>query len=362
VTVPRANATIAQRVKALEEAFRVIKLMPSTTQTDVAPSAAVKGAVWIDSSAGNEPKVWDGTDWVPVRDETIAVAQTTANEAAADVAPLVPLTDLAAITEGTTISGATVESTPAGGAYAVLNHPDYPGEVVIFSGNAAETIPARFLAQVPTGLQGQTTLLSPKLDGASRAALILTTDAVALGGDTHAQIDGHEIILNTFGTGVVKIQGSVTDADLSDPSNTFPANAQPVQVSELTDQTPVTSTTFIAGSPVCGTAFTAPATGKVYITVSGHLQGNNAGSYCYLGFEVRNGAVVGSGTVVTAADQDVAVAAGQSAAAIARTGGSREALITGLTPGASYNVQTMHKVIGTQGTVHARAVLVKPVL
>lgn len=368
MTVPRADATIAQRVKALEEQFRRIKLVPSTTQTDVAPEAAVKGAVWIDSSAGNEPKVFDGSGWVPVRDETIAVAQETADTAQATVDPLVPLTDLAAVTDGTTITGSTIatDDTPP---RIALNDPAYPNELIMESGQADETAPGRLLSIVPSGLQAQSVLLSPKLDGASTAAMSLETDAVSLGGKTRSKFDGHEHGFNTFGAGYallvteaeVEINRPVVNADLTDPSNTFPANPQPASNFSVTDVAGISSTSFVPGTPVVGTAFTAPPTGKVYITVSGHIEQNNASQFIYLAFEVRNGAVVGSGTVFHAAVTDEGIGCG-SAGGITRINGSNRYLLTGLTPGSSYNVQTMHLVTGGTGDIFYRAILVEPVL
>lgn len=80
MAIPRKDSTIPERIKKLEQDLRRIRLLPSLAQSAVAP-LAVKGSGWFDSSAGNEPKVFDGQTWVPVRDETIAVAQGTADVA-----------------------------------------------------------------------------------------------------------------------------------------------------------------------------------------------------------------------------------------------------------------------------------------
>lgn len=84
MAIPRADVTTGQRLKKLEDEIRRIKLMPSVAQSAVAPPAVVKSSVWYDSTAGNAPSYFNGTDWVPVRDETIAVAQATADEALAE--------------------------------------------------------------------------------------------------------------------------------------------------------------------------------------------------------------------------------------------------------------------------------------
>lgn len=117
----------------------------------------------------------------------------------ADLTALAPLVDLAAITDGTTVTGATQATAEAGsGARIVLNDLAYPNELIIESGQANETAPARLLSVVPSGLQAQAALISPELDGGSSAAVSLMADAAALGGKTHAQIDADNIVLNSF--------------------------------------------------------------------------------------------------------------------------------------------------------------------
>lgn len=373
MSIPRADSTLAARVKKLEEDFRRIKLTPSVTQSSVAPTAAVKNSMWIDSSAGNEPKVWDGTAWVPARDQTIAVAQSTADTAQATVNPLVPLTALAGQTSGTTVTGATVETSSTAPRIA-MNDPAYPNELIWESGNSAETMPARVQSVVPSGLQAQLAAHSPALDGGSRAGVSLTADAAALGGLTHAQIDAAEILLNTFGAGAavkvtdaaIELNRPVHNADLSSPTNTFPTNPQPVEVDEQTDLLTLTNTSFAAGSPVCGTTFVAPPSGKVYITVSGHLQGNASGSLAYLSYEVRDGGTIGSGTVIQAALTDRGVAVGSTVTGLsaARASLSRRTIVaTGLTPGSTYNIRTMHLLAGSGSiSIFSRELLVEPVL
>lgn len=96
-----------------------------------------------------------------------------------------------------------------------------------------------------------------------------------------------------------------------------------------------TDPTWAAGSPACGVTFKAPASGVVEIIPSGHFQQNSVGGFAYLSFELRQGAVIGSGTVVQAPLPDLAL--GTSG----RTSGSRVCTVAGLTPGADYNVRTM---------------------
>lgn len=289
MTVPRTPATIAQRVKALEEALRVIKLVPSTVPSDVAPEAAVKGAVWIDSSAGNEPKVFDGTGWVPVRDETIAVAQTTADTAQATVDPLVPLTDLAAVTTGTTITGATnVTSDPGDGAHVVINDPAYPGQIALYSGNAGEHDPGLIKPVLGGANFGVVEIRSPDLVGTGQYAYMLLegyddSHTTMLASADNLVFEGNDdITFRAFtnpikigdGSDFVSIAGKVvTNADLSSLTNTFPTfpyynaylNATPAAFASGN----ITLTGWTAdGSPnssgitVASGIFTVPTTGR----------------------------------------------------------------------------------------------------
>lgn len=112
---------------------------------------------------------------------------------------------------------------------------------------------------------------------------------------------------------------------------------------------------------VHGVAFIAPASGQVFVT--GRAVGSNgtAGGFVLLDFEVRQGSTPGSGTVVRAASQATAAvfqssSAGQQAPLI--TGD----LVTGLTPGSSYNA-TLAYASGAAGqtlTFNRRHIMVRP--
>lgn len=126
---------------------------------------------------------------------------------------------------------------------------------------------------------------------------------------------------------------------------------------ETTDQTGITSTSFVAGSPVCGVAFIAPTTGRVLVMWGGELDHNTAGRETYLSFEVREGSVVGSGTVVYAADDSWSA----SNQGVNNCGAGVMHDVPDLTPGATYNVRLMHRVtVGGNGAVTRREVSVQP--
>lgn len=135
----------------------------------------------------------------------------------------------------------------------------------------------------------------------------------------------------------------------------------PAQAVETTDQTAITSTTFVPGSPACGLAFVAPASGDVWVSYYGFLEVNPSAASqrrIELGWEMREGSVVGSGTVVVAAltiDRIIALATSVSGNAAQGSFGDTHLVSGVLTPGANYNVQTMHRV--NNGTTITAAVL-----
>lgn len=128
----------------------------------------------------------------------------------------------------------------------------------------------------------------------------------------------------------------------------------------------ITSTTPAAGSPACGDDFIAPPSGGVYVTISGRIQQNNNGAEILLGFELRTGSTVGSGTVTVSTSSVRALTAGRgvTAGGVDLMNASRRYRIQPgtLTAGAAYNVRTMHWVDGGSGQIEHREIIVEPVL
>lgn len=127
------------------------------------------------------------------------------------------------------------------------------------------------------------------------------------------------------------------------------------------------STSFVAGStPGFGVTFVAPDSGSVAITMSGYFQETQDGGVALMSYTVRNGSTVGSGTTFgTAATSNRAIVAGGPV-----TSGkpifcqaSRRSIWTGLTPGATYNVQVEVAVANSGGIqVFYRELIVEPSL
>lgn len=107
-----------------------------------------------------------------------------------------------------------------------------------------------------------------------------------------------------------------------------------------------TSSTFVALAGDPGVAFTAPPSGRVLVTIGSAFDGNAADTWSMMGFQIRTGSVVGSGTIVYAAnDNDTCGIMGTNDAA-----NGRSTLVTSLIAGTSYNAQALYKRFSGSGT------------
>lgn len=130
-----------------------------------------------------------------------------------------------------------------------------------------------------------------------------------------------------------------------------------------------TSTTFVAtgdaASPKIGKAFNAPPSGSMLILLGAYfLQTTNTES-AFVSFGVRTGAVVGAGVDVLVASTDRALVVGDfvSAGAPDRMQATRAFLVTGLTPGTSYNAVVEFSTTAGGGIqVFYRDIIIKPEL
>lgn len=109
----------------------------------------------------------------------------------------------------------------------------------------------------------------------------------------------------------------------------------------------------------CGVAFVAPTTGRVLVMWSSQVANNTADQACELSPFIREGSVVGSGTTFLAS-----VINNKLRLVSPANNGVQHAgmtmLVTGLTPGDSYNVRLDHRVSGGIGTFIYRKVAVLP--
>ena len=164
-----------------------------------------------------------------------------------------------------------------------------------------------------------------------------------------------------------KLNSAITGLSTTIDAHTALLASRPVAASDGDYYLGLTIPLWQAG-PNCGLVFTAPASGQVYVTVSGYMESNTALESCYLSYEIKVGSTIGSGTVFFAAVTDYGVGIGGGAAGGSgssamgtRISGSRRKLITGLAPGVTYNARTMHGCTGGSFDIFRRELLVEPV-
>lgn len=125
------------------------------------------------------------------------------------------------------------------------------------------------------------------------------------------------------------------------------------------------STTYtpFATTNIHGIAFVAPASGSVKITMEGWLgvSHTSVATRSWLSGQIREGDVINSGTIVSAADDSrAAMSQNSTTAAFDYKYVNSSYVVHGLTPGAAYNVTGLVRVTaGTVGT-QDRRILVEP--
>jgi hypothetical protein len=131
----------------------------------------------------------------------------------------------------------------------------------------------------------------------------------------------------------------------------------------------IASTTFVPGANSVGFTFVAPTSGIVRVDrYAGLLMtlSANVSRSVYGSWEMREGATIGSGTIVEAAadNNGVYCRVGATTGMEEATRGTAHKHKSGLTPGATYNIRTMHRVASatTGGTFQefARRLTVTP--
>jgi hypothetical protein len=106
----------------------------------------------------------------------------------------------------------------------------------------------------------------------------------------------------------------------------------------------------------CGVAFTAPTTGRIMLMIKCGIDNNTAGAFTSMSSVIRDGATIGAGATFLAASDDRAILSfGTDGVYIGHT-----ELVTGLTPGNSYNVRLEHRVGSGIGSLGSRWVAVAP--
>lgn len=125
---------------------------------------------------------------------------------------------------------------------------------------------------------------------------------------------------------------------------------------QLADAPTTTSTSYTQIGTACGTAFVAPSTGKVRFDFFAEMKVTTLGDSGLVSIEVREGAVVGSGTVVLNPQGDGQLVQNQTTGLVTT---SCFHTISGLTPGADYNVRLLCRVSAGTLTLSRRGVSVR---
>lgn len=197
--------------------------------------------------------------------------------------------------------------------------------------------------------------LTPVPGGAGQ--LNLGADPVA--SQTAAQLLAQQVVIGDPSAGsTVQIQSII---------NWGAAGALAVTV-EADDTTvtngTTTSTTFVntlTTAGIRGVAFVAAPSTKAFVLGTAGGFNNTAGQFTLTSFEVRLGAVVGSGIVIANSDENTA---SQFNSAVANQADTHTVFGTvgGLTPGTTYNACLTYRVTANGGTWNRRKISVTPTM
>jgi hypothetical protein len=125
---------------------------------------------------------------------------------------------------------------------------------------------------------------------------------------------------------------------------------------QITDDVGFTHTTY-ATNQSCGVTFVAPASGTLIILYNAIMQSNTAGVRILISPEVREGLVIGAGTLKFSANDARAIITPLGD----YIGAGSYRPITGLTPDTNYNVQLLYKLSGAgNGTIFNQEVMPLP--
>lgn len=165
-----------------------------------------------------------------------------------------------------------------------------------------------------------------------------------------------------FPAGDLTVPGDLTVGGAVD----FASLGGSVSVQAQQDDTGTSSstsfTTSLSGGTNPGTTFVAPPSGKIWIHWHASMVNNSAGGFCVTSFEVRTGAVVGSGVVVLAASDSRRIDnQGSNAGSDTAELGSSY-LAEGLSAGVTHNIRQAFRVSGGTGTWSNKRIGVQPAI
>jgi hypothetical protein len=144
-------------------------------------------------------------------------------------------------------------------------------------------------------------------------------------------------------------------------ANNFAENNGAVTVNNVQNTAGnVTSTSYVStlsAGATCAMTFIAPATGKVFVhNTCGVGPGGTIYDWC--DFQIRSGGSIGSGTVFRSPSDNTAIRHADSNIIHMTV----TTLISGLTPGSTYNLQQFFKVNSGTGLFQDKEVIIQPVI
>ena len=134
-----------------------------------------------------------------------------------------------------------------------------------------------------------------------------------------------------------------------------------VTVTEDTDISDISSTSFTPGSPVCATTFVAPRSGRVGVAVSAEMREESLGNRLFVSYEIYQGTSA-AGTLVRSARAGFGVSTNGDAGGTSQfmTLGNMS-MVENLVEGATHYIRTMHSVdAGTTNDIGLRRLTVIP--
>lgn len=266
------------------------------------------------------------------------------------------------------VSGATSASVGSGGNQVSVD----PSGVLVQAGSQVSVDPSGVVVLAGTSQVGVSPSGVVVLAGGSGDDITLIADddinINTVSGDI-ALVSADDIDLTAGGSGDITLTApdlvvliGTTAVVLRGPLLWQSANGATATTVSAVDDTARTTTStsytsVLSPAGICGTAFVAPASGKVLVHIGVDSDNNGAG-FSASTFQIRTGTVVGSGTIFTAAADNRSVfetgTDGQN--------WGKTFLVTGLTAGADYNAEFLHRVNTGTGTYARRNLIVQPAI
>lgn len=140
-----------------------------------------------------------------------------------------------------------------------------------------------------------------------------------------------------------------------------------VTVFDGTTNANITSTVYVAGTPEVGVTFMAPTTGRVSLTVGGGVRNNAANNdRVFIAPQVYLGTSSAGTEILAPTAPQYGISSGGGYTTDDTQYLSRTVLVTGLVPGSTYYVRTMHTQVNNSGAasgtsdLFARSLVVAP--